>query len=146
MGGVRDDELATRWIQFGVFSPIFRLYSSNSVFNTRKPWRYNPRSERVIADFMRLRHQLFPYLNTMNARSEETQILLMLPMYHTNSEEKAAYHVPKQYWFGREMIVAPITEPMDESALAQVQIFLPQGSWTDFFTGRVCSGRKMLTV
>ena len=146
MGGVRDDELSARWIQFGVFSPVFRLHSSNSVFNTREPWSYNPRAERVIADFMRLRHQLFPYLNTMNARCEETQIPLMLPMYHTHPEEKAAYAVPNAYWFGTEMIAAPITAPADESGMAGTEVFLPQGLWTDWFTGVVYRGGQTLTV
>ena len=146
MGGVRDDELAVRWIQFGVFSPIFRLHSSNSVFNTREPWSYNPRAERVIGEFMRLRHQLFPYLNTMNARCEETQIPLMLPMYHTNPEEKEAYEVPNQYWFGSEMFAAPITEPMDETGLAGVNVFFPDGIWTDLLTGKVYRGGRMMTV
>ena len=146
MGGVRDDELAARWIQFGVFSPIFRLHSSNSVFNTREPWSYNPRAERVIGDFMRLRHQLFPYLNTMNARSEETQIPLMLPMYHTHPEERAAYEVSNQYWFGNEMMAAPITQAMDESGLASTKVFFPAGIWTDLFTGAVYRGGQVLDV
>ena len=146
MGGVRDDELSARWVQFGVFSPVLRLHSSNSVFNTREPWSYNPRAERVIADAMRLRHQLFPYLNTMNARCEETQIPLMLPMYHSHPEEKAAYAVPNAYWFGTEMIAAPITEPMDESGLAGAKVFFPEGLWTDLFTGEVYRGGKTMTV
>ena len=146
MGGVRDDELSARWIQLGVFSPIFRLHSTSGIFNTREPWSYNPRAERVIADCMRLRHQLFPYLNTMNARCEKTQIPMILPMYHTHPEERDAYHVPNQYWFGTEMIAAPITSAMDESALASVDVFFPEGLWTDLFTGMVYEGGRMLTV
>ncbi len=146
MGGVRDDELTARWIQFGVFSPIFRLHSTSGPFNTREPWSYNPRAERVMKDFMRLRHQLFPYLNTMNARTESTQIPLMLPMYHTHPEVQAAYHVPNQYWFGTEMIAAPITKPMDESGMADVSVFFPEGLWTDLFTGTVYRGGRMLDV
>jgi len=95
---------------------------------------------------MRLRHQLFPYLNTMNARCEETQIPLMLPMYHTHPEEKAAYEVPNQYWFGTEMIAAPITDPADESGLARTEVFFPEGRFTDLFTGDVYCGGKTLTV
>ena len=146
MGGVRDDELAARWIQFGVFSPIFRLHSTNGLFNTREPWSYNPRSERVITDFMRLRHQLFPYLNTMNARAEREQIPLMLPMYHIHPQEQAAYQVPNQYWFGTEMIAAPITQPMDEGGMACTDVFFPQGLWTDLFTGAVYRGGRVLSV
>ena len=115
-------------------------------FNTREPWSYNPRAERVIGDFMRLRHQLFPYVYTMNARCAKTQIPLMLPLYHVSPEEKAAYEAPNAYWFGSEMIAAPITEPMDESALAASQVYLPEGIWTDLFTGRIYRGNQTLTV
>lgn len=146
MGGIRDDELTARWVQFGVFSPIFRVHSSSSVFNCREPWTYNPRSEQIIKTFMRLRHQLFPYLNTMNARCEREQVPLMLPMYHTYPEESEAYQVPNQYWFGSEIIAAPITEPMDESGLAKAKVFFPDGLWTDLFTGVVYRGKQTIDI
>ncbi len=146
MGGVRDDELMVRWVQFGVFSPIFRLHSSNSPFNRREPWTFNPRCETVIARFMRLRHQLFPYLYTMNRRVQETQIPLILPMYHTHPEEKDAYRVPNQYWFGTEMIAAPVCEPADGSGLAKATVFFPEGIWTDFFSGVIYHGGQTLAV
>ena len=41
--GVKDDELATRWVQLGVYSPILRLHSSLSPFNTKEPWRFGAR-------------------------------------------------------------------------------------------------------
>ena len=56
--GYKDDELAVRWTQFGVFSPITRLHSSDSPFNTSEPWRFGERAERVMTSFLRLRHRL----------------------------------------------------------------------------------------
>ena len=109
-GGDRDDELNTRWVQFGVFSPIFRFHSSSDRFLGREPWNYNSLSESVISDFMRLRHKLFPYLYTMNYRNFKEQIPLILPMYYTNPEEREAYSVKNQYWFGSELIASPITK------------------------------------
>lgn len=41
MMGIKDDEMAVRWLQFGVFSPILRLHSTCSEFNGKEPWRYN---------------------------------------------------------------------------------------------------------
>ena len=146
MGGRRDDELTTRWVQFGVFSPIFRLHSSDSIFNCREPWMYNPRAERVMEHFMRLRHRLFPYLYTMNRRCASEQIPLMRPMYHTHPEERDAYQVRNQYWFGSEMVVAPITDPADESGLGRAEVFLPEGRWTDAFTGYAYRGGQRLEV
>jgi len=142
-GGDRDDELNTRWVQFGVFSPIFRFHSCSDKFLGREPWNYNPRAERVIEDYMRLRHQLFPYLYTMNYRNFKEQIPLMLPMYYTHPEEREAYKVKNQYWFGSELIVSPITRKADsESCLGYSNVWLPEGKWIDWFNGYVYSGSK----
>ena len=146
MGGVRDDELNARWVQFGVFSPIFRLHSTSSPFTGREPWKYNKRAESVITDFMRLRHQLFPYLYTMNRRVQAELLPLMRPMYHVSPECTDAYQVRNEYWFGSEMIVSPITDPADASDLAPADTWLPEGLWTDAFTGYVYKGDQRLTV
>ena len=144
MGGIRDDELTARWIQFGVFSPIFRLHSSNSIFLGREPWRYNKRAELVMERFMRLRHQLFPYLYTMNHRNWAELLPLMRPMYHVHPECSEAYRVRNEYWFGSEMIVAPVTDPADSSDLAPAEVWLPEGVWTDAFTGYIYRGGRTL--
>ena len=140
-GGDRDDELNTRWVQFGVFSPIFRLHSSANAFSGREPWNYGAESEQIISDYMRLRHALFPYLYTMNYRSFKEQLPLMIPMYYTHPEERDAYNVKNQYWFGSELIVSPITRKADcESCLSYSDVWLPEGLWIDWFNGYVYKG------
>ena len=147
MGGYRDDEMFVRWAQLGVFSPINRLHSSNSEFTRKEPWSYGPEAEKVIKDWLRLRHRLFPYLYTMNYRTHTQRLPLVQPMYYSHPKCQAAYEVANQYWFGSELMVAPITEPMDTySRLAKVDAWLPAGSWFDFFTGlhyASKNGRKM---
>ena len=146
MDGVKDDELTARWIQLGVFSPIFRLHSTASMFLGREPWNYNKRAECVISDFMRLRHWLFPYLYTMNRRAHAELLPLVRPMYHTHPECPEAYQVRNQYWFGSGMIVSPVTDPADESDLARADVWLPEGLWTDAMTGYVYKGNQRLDV
>lgn len=136
MLGYRDDELNTRWIQLGVFSPIFRLHSGREIFLGREPWAYGRQAEAVIKRFMRLRHRLFPYLYTMCRRDMAEQIPLVRPMYHVSPEEPGAYRVRNEYWFGSEMVVSPVTRPGDPaSCLGCAQVWLPEGVWTDAFTG-----------
>ena len=65
-GGRRDDELAVRWVQFGVFSPIMRLHSTANPFYGKEPWNYGTDAERTMVQFLRLRHKLIPYLYSMN--------------------------------------------------------------------------------
>ena len=147
MGGNRDDELTTRWMQLGVFSPINRLHSSDSPFLSREPWCYGFEEQEIMKRWLRLRHSLFPYLYTMNYRNHAEGIPLVLPMYYTNPECKDAYQVPNQYWFGSQLMVAPITKKMDKaSKTGKVTAWLPKGDWFDFFTGlhyHSSRGRKM---
>ncbi len=139
--GYRDDNLTARWVQYGVFSPINRLHSSNSPFINKEPWDYNAITERVMRESLKLRHQLFPYLYTMNYRMHTECKPLVMPMYYSHPDCQCAYEVNNQYWFGDQMIVAPITEKTnDGSQMGHVKAWLPKGIWTDFFTGRVYNG------
>lgn len=141
MMGYRDDELNARWVQFGVFSPIFRIHSSNSPLTVREPWAFNAREEATIRRFMTMRHEIFPYLYTMCHRNYEQLIPTIRPMYHVSPESKNAYEVPDVYWFGSELVAAPITEKSDPVTLrGRCTVWLPEGRWVDWFTGTVYRG------
>lgn len=147
MLGIKNDELAVRWLQFGVFSPILRLHSSSSEFNGKEPWRYNKIAEQVMKDFLRLRHKLIPYLYSMNVRASVESIPLLQPMYYHHQAEFAAYRVPNEYYFGSEMIACPITEPVDkETGMAGFSAWLPKGKWVDLFTGLIYEGGRRIDL
>lgn len=147
MFGYRDDELTTRWVQLGVFSPINRLHSSNNPFNAKEPWAYPLEHETVMKRYLHLRAELFPYLYTMNYRTYKKLQPLIWPMYYTHPKCSGAYEAKNQFWFGSELMVAPITEPMDQTdLLGCAHVWLPQGVWFDFFHGSVyhsANGRNM---
>ncbi|MBY5162272.1 glycoside hydrolase family 31 protein [Salsipaludibacter albus] len=146
-GGVRDDELATRWVQLGVFSPIMRLHAGADEFNRRAPWDHGIAARVVMEDFLRLRHRLVPYLATMNHRTHRTGRSLVTPMYHDHPWEDEAYQVPNQYRFGSELLVAPITRPGHPVAgLGRAAAWLPPGRWVDLFTGVVYDGDRRLLL
>ena len=143
MCGYRDDELYVRWIQLGVFSPINRLHSGNSRWMHKEPWEYDGEAGRIAADWLRLRHQLFPYLYAMNYRNHHELLPLVQPMYYSHPKCGAAYEVPNQFWFGSELIAAPITEKSDEvTGLGKSRVWLPRGNWFDFFTGLRYASRR----
>ena len=146
MGGYKDDELATRWIQFGVFSPIMRLHSSANPFNSKEPWNFNPVAEDIMKRYLLLRHRLVPYLYTMNRLASRGGKPLMRPMYWLEPEREEVYHVPNEYYFGSELIAAPVTKPEDRSiCMAETKGWLPEGLWFDIFTGSVYHGNRMHT-
>jgi len=142
MFGGKDDELATRWLQLGVFSPILRLHSSANEFTTKEPWTYGPAAQDVMTEHLRLRHRLVPYLHTMNHRAAQGRALVE-PLYHQWPDAPEAYDQPNQFLFGSELVVAPLTTPVDpHTLLAAVRAWLPAGTWVDVFTGVVYDGGR----
>ncbi|RDU25026.1 glycoside hydrolase family 31 protein [Anaerosacchariphilus polymeriproducens] len=145
MMGMKDDELAVRWLQFGVFSPIMRFHSSNSEFNRKEPWKYSLEIREVMNRFLRLRHEMIPYLYTMNYRNYAYDEPLIQPMYYSYPKVESAYEVKNQYMFGSECIVAPITSRTNrELKMASANVWFPDGKYVDYFTGLVYSGNRHL--
>ena len=135
-GGVEEAELYTRWVQFGVFSPILRLHSTNNPFHERRPWGYDAETLRVVQNAMQLRHALVPYLYSMAWRDHSEAIALVRPMYHEHPSEAPAYEVPGQYYFGSELVAAPFTNPIDpDTGVSRQSVWLPPGEWTHMLTG-----------
>ncbi len=131
--GSRSNERTARWVQLGCFSPILRLHSEKSEWNGKEPWNYERETGEVMKQFLILRHRLIPFLYTMNYRASYDDEPLVQPMYW-NHKDKLAYTVPNQYYFGPDLIVAPITSPRSTSTLlAGTRAWLPAGRYVDIF-------------
>ena len=147
MGGIEDDELYTRWVQFGCFSPILRLHSTKNPFHERRPWGRTPSAAQAASNAMRLRHTLIPYLYSMAWRNHIEDIPLITPIYYSHPEQTNAYECLQQYWFGSELIAAPFTRPANnETRLSKQTVWLPPGDWFSFFTGEFHQGGRWLSI
>lgn len=145
--GRKDDELYLRWLQFGVFSPIMRLHSTKDPFMGKEPWNFSRDTERTAADFLRLRHRMIPYTYSMNRLTEKDGIPLVMPMYYAYPEDDEAYTVGNEYFFGTQLIAAPITEQADRiTKTASAEVWLPEGRYTDIFTGRIYRGGRKIRM
>ena len=134
-------ELYLRWVQFGVFSPIFRLHSTNRPALERRPWAKPERIYHASRDAMQLRHALIPYIYSMAWRAYQTGLSLVAPMYYGNMDSDEAFKAKDQYFFGTELLAAPVIKPVSEkSGLSIQKIWFPPGSWFNFFTGEHISG------
>ena len=141
MLGDKDNERLIRWIQFGVFSPVMRIHSSNSIFFNKEPWTVPEPYHTVMADFMRLRHRLVPYLYTESRYAHTADIPLIQPLYYRYPEVKEAYETDKEYIFGRSLLVCAVTEPEEKALqMASTDAYLPEGRWYDIFTGQIYEG------
>lgn len=141
--GIKDDELYLRWVQFGVFSPINRLHSTNNEFTGKEPWKCGGEVEKIATEFLRFRHKMIPYLYTSAYHTHKDGIALCEPLYYTYKDENA-YNHPNEYVFGGNLLVAPICEKRSEkSLLSGADVYLPENKrYTDIFTGRIYRGGK----
>ncbi|MFT3877079.1 MAG: glycoside hydrolase family 31 protein [Propioniciclava sp.] len=143
MMGERDDEMVARWLQLGVWSPIMRLHSSASPFTGKEPWNFGARAAAVMADSLRLRHRLLPYLYTMNERAHAAGVPLVRPLYWEDQRAETVLTSTGTFLFGSELLIAPLTTPADRrTGCARVRTWLPAGTWTDWYSGlRYTGGR-----
>ncbi len=144
--GIEDPELYTRWVQYGVFSPVLRLHSTKNPYHERLPWGYDQEVFRITRQAMQLRHALIPYLYSVGWRYHAEGRMPIEPMYYLHPDEEAAYHCPSQYYFGSELVAAPHTSPRDpDTRLSRQPLWLPDGDWYDFFSGEHYAGGQWHT-
>lgn len=142
MMGCKNGELTARWVQLGVFSPINRLHSAID----KAPWKFGLEAELSMKKFLKLRHELIPYLYSMNYRASEYGEPIVMPLYYNWTGQRALTN-PNEYTFGTEMLVKPITRPCDsDTKLGSTEVWFPEGEWYDFFSNRRYKGKKALTV
>ncbi len=146
-GGKEDPELYARWVEFGVFSPILRMHSTANDFIVREPWRHAPGIHAILTDYLRFRHQLVPYIYSAVRDDAISGRPLILPLYYAEPENDHAYSADGVYSFGTEMVVAPVTEPINNrTKRAETEFYLPHGLWTDLFTDEVHRGGKVIKL
>lgn len=147
VSGYKDDELYIRWLQFGVFSPINRLHSSNNEFVGKEPWKCSRYVEGIATTYLRLRHRLIPYLYSANYVTHKDGVAICEPLYYA-FKDKEAYKHPNEYIFGGKLICAPITRKADKvTKLTGVDVWLPEKiRYTDVFTGMSYMGGKTIRM
>ena len=143
-GAKIDFDLYARWIEFGTFSPILRMHSAHAnprEGNVRMPWVYGDQGIALMRKYFTLRTQLIPYVYTYTWQAHTESMPIMRPLYLAYPDLEEAYRQSHEYFFGDEMLVAPV---LDESGNRTV--YLPPGEWVDFFTGKHYHGGSSFTA
>ncbi len=139
--GVTTPELYTRWIQFGIFSPIVRTHTTKNPDAERRIWAYPPEYFKIMRDAILLRYQMIPYIYTAARKAYDTGISICRPMYYDYPEGEEAYAFKDQYMFGNDMLVAPVADSLSkETMLTAKEIWIPEGSWFEWSTGTMLEG------
>ena len=126
-----DPQLFTRWLQYGVFSPIFKTHSTSSAVLERRIWMF-PEHYQYMKDALELRYALTPYIYDMARQAFQTGISLCRPLYYEYPETEAAYQWKQEYFFGDNILAATICEPLGADGMAGREVWLPGGTdWYD---------------
>ena len=123
-----------RWVAFGLLSSHSRLHGSTSY---RVPWVYDEEAVDVVRFFTKLKASLMPYLYQTAINTNKTGVPMMRSMVLEFTEDLNCSYLDKQYMLGDNLLVAPI---FNDQSLAEY--YLPEGTWTNFFTGEVKAGGK----
>ena len=141
--GDNDPEIYLRWMQYGVFTPIFRTHATNWPGIERRIWKYD--NFPLLLETVRLRYALMPYIYTACRQAYDTGVSLCRPLYYDYPEENNAYLYEDEYMFGDDMLVAPVVTPTAADGKAQRRIWLPEGRWFDVCDNKCVEGGQAFT-
>ena len=142
-GGIEEDELYLRYIQFACFSPIFLLASEGGKYYKREPWKWNSIIQNHIISYMNLRYKLIPYLYSESYNYHKTGHGIVKPFYYEYPKIIDEPQYKNQYFLGRNFFIAPITTRKN-SIINRVikKVYVPNGIWFDFLQGKKYIGNK----
>lgn len=134
MNSPLDEKVYMRWTQFGVFTSHMRYHGSFK----REPWHY-PAIAPLVKRWWKLRYRLMPYIVEEARRSTETGYPMVRALLMHHPDDRQAWHIDDEYYFGSEFLVAPVMNSEDKR-----DVYLPEGRWVDFFTGERFEGGRWL--
>jgi alpha-glucosidase len=144
--GPVEPELYTRWVQWGAFSPILRTHTTKNPGSERRIWAFPDIYAQAMRKAFLQRYALVPYIYTSARQTYDTGVSLLHPLYYEFPDTDAAYTHPDEYFFGSDMIVAPVVTPLDPiSQLASRTLWLPDGDWVEWTTDERVRGPKEIT-
>ncbi|HKA02654.1 MAG TPA: TIM-barrel domain-containing protein [Candidatus Solibacter sp.] len=152
-------ELYVRWFQFGAFCPLFR--SHGRTWKLRLPWGWNTgdpgpvetnlkpdlallhdaRIEPICKQYLELRYRLMPYLYSVVREGTQNGLPIMRALWLHHSDDPVAVGRGDEYLWGRDILVAPVVE---QGATSR-KLYLPRGTWYDWWTGESQQGGREIT-
>lgn len=152
-------ELYARWFQFGAFCPSFRAHGRT--WWTRLPWGWGlkelgplesrepplvselnrPEIEPVARRYAELRYQLLSYNYTLAWQARETGLPFMRALWLHYPKDDRVCGLGDEYLWGRDLLIAPVFQ----KAATNREIYLPSGTWYDWWTGEAQSGGRSIT-
>jgi alpha-glucosidase (family GH31 glycosyl hydrolase) len=140
-GANLDDELYVRWLQYGVFQPVYRPHAQEEV--PSEPVFRSQKAKNLSRKAIELRYQLLPYNYHLTYLNHTTGAPLMRPLFFEEPDNEKLFHYADAYLWGPDFLVAPVKEP----AIKKKKVYFPRTSnWFDFYTGEKYVGGQTKIV
>ncbi len=140
-GANLDDELYVRWLQYGVFQPIYRPHAQEDV--PSEPVFRSDNAKALAKEAIELRYKLLPYNYTVAFENSESGAPLMRPLFFDETKNTDLYKYSDAYLWGPNFLVAPILE---SGKIAQDVYFPKNAVWFDFYTNERIEGGQTKVV
>ncbi|MCM4156690.1 glycoside hydrolase family 31 protein [Gramella sp. AN32] len=134
-------ELYTRWVQMGVFHPFCRVHSSGD-HGEQEPWFFGDEVLGITKKFVELRYQLLPYLYTAFYRYIQEGIPFLKPLVYFDQNDVQTHHRSDEFIVGNHILVCPIQEPNVQGR----RVYIPKGTWYNYWTKKPVVGGKEMFV
>jgi len=133
-------ELFTRWFQFGVFNPMFRVHGTG---DGKEIWEFDDATQKILRDYIDLRYRLLPYIYSASWDVTNNHGTMMRALAFDFRDDELALNVADEYMFGKALLVAPVVQAKAQAR----QVYLPgKDAWYDFRTGAKLAGGQVVTA
>ena len=133
---IPEDEEYIRSVQMGLMSPLSRSHGQST---PREPWVYSETAQKAFRKINDLRYRMLPYLYSTGWETTISGVPMMRAMLLEYPDDLSARDLSRQYMLGAGLLVAPVFDQQKH------HIYLPEGSWVDFETGKRLSGGRWIT-
>ncbi|HEX8144873.1 MAG TPA: TIM-barrel domain-containing protein [Pyrinomonadaceae bacterium] len=137
--GRGNGELLARAYQISFLAPFCRNHKDISGYDN-EPWRYGKYYEDIIRKYLKLRYRLMPFLYTTLEEAHRTGIPVLRPLLLEYQTDESTLNLDDEFMVGGDLLVAPILKP----DLTHRLVYLPQGTWYDYWTGKRHAGGTMI--
>jgi len=137
-------ELYIRWLQYGVFQPIYRPHAQDNI--APEVVFHDKETQDILRKFIKLRYNLLPYNYTLAYQNSNTGMPLMRPLFFEYEGEdelsRASIDNAKSYLWGDAFLVTPVVD----AGVKSVSVSLPKGVWFDYFTDAKHQGNQIVDI
>ncbi|HKQ52321.1 MAG TPA: TIM-barrel domain-containing protein [Pyrinomonadaceae bacterium] len=134
-------ELLVRSYQVSFLVPFFRNHKVIDGYD-QEPWRFGKYYEDIIRKYLKLRYRLLPFLYTRLEEAHRTGLPLFRPLVLNYQTDSNTLNLDDQFIVGDDLLVAPVLEHNQTSRM----VYLPEGVWYDYWTGKRYAGETMIRV